>query len=213
MRKVISARDIEELMYERVFTPICIRRSDLRWRKNAYRPAEIEGIARREFGSGVHASVDAMARIGLLYLRRGRWKGREILPASFVDRARTTVKDVVGRPEVAPETYGNASDHYGLLWWNNADGTLEKVPRDAYWSWGLYDSLIVVIPSLDLVVARAGGSHGLSNVFLLIAGIFFVIYFVQFIRFWGRVEKLSEGIQARPKPTPFGCVTPGSGSP
>ncbi|MBU7004822.1 MAG: hypothetical protein HXS50_04595 [Theionarchaea archaeon] len=56
-----------------------------------------------------------------------------------------------------------------------------------------------------LVVARAGGSHGLSNVFLLIAGIFFVIYFVQFIRFWGRVEKLSEGIQARPKPTPFAC--------
>jgi hypothetical protein len=30
------------------------------------------------------------------------------------------------------------------------------VPRDAYWSWGLHDSLIVVIPSLDLVIARAG---------------------------------------------------------
>jgi hypothetical protein len=44
------------------------------------------------------------------------------------------------------------------LWWNNADGTLAQVPRDAYWSWGLYDSLIVVIPSLDLVVSRAGRS-------------------------------------------------------
>ncbi|MBN1443991.1 MAG: serine hydrolase [Planctomycetes bacterium] len=151
-------RDIEELMFERVFTPIGIPRGDLRWRKNAYRAAEIEGIARCEFGSGVHASVDAMARIGLLYLRRGRWKEREILPASFVDRVRTTVKDVVGLPEVAPETYGNASDHYGLLWWNNADGTLEKVPREAYWSWGLYDSLIVVIPPLDIVVSRAGKS-------------------------------------------------------
>lgn len=32
------------------------------------------------------------------------------------------------------------------------------MPRDAYWAWGLYDSLIVVIPSLDLVVARAGKS-------------------------------------------------------
>jgi hypothetical protein len=32
------------------------------------------------------------------------------------------------------------------------------VPRDAFWSWGLYDSFIVVIPSLDLVVARAGQS-------------------------------------------------------
>jgi len=59
---------------------------------------------------------------------------------------------------VKPESYFNASDHYGLLWWNNADGTMAKVPRDAYWSWGLYDSLIVVIPSLDIVAARAGKS-------------------------------------------------------
>ncbi|MEN9935542.1 MAG: gamma-glutamyltransferase, partial [Chloroflexota bacterium] len=33
---------------------------------------------------------------------------------------------------------------------------LPNVPRDAYWAWGLGDSLIVVIPSLDIVVARAG---------------------------------------------------------
>jgi len=32
------------------------------------------------------------------------------------------------------------------------------VPRDAYWSWGLYESLIFVVPSLDIVAARAGGS-------------------------------------------------------
>ena len=59
---------------------------------------------------------------------------------------------------VKPEDYGNASDHYGLLWWNNADGTMKNVPRDAYWSWGLYDSLIVVIPSLDIVACAAGKS-------------------------------------------------------
>src|SRR5687767_2341520 len=43
-----------------------------------------------------------------------------------------------------------------MLWWNNADGTIAGLPRDAHWSWGLYDSLIVVIPSLDMVIARAG---------------------------------------------------------
>ena len=32
------------------------------------------------------------------------------------------------------------------------------VPRDTYWTWGLYDSLIVVMPALDIVVARAGES-------------------------------------------------------
>jgi CubicO group peptidase (beta-lactamase class C family) len=151
-------RDVNDLMFERVFTPLGITADDLVWRKNAYRPETIDGIKRREFGSGISANVDAMARIGYLYLRGGEWNGKQIIPRDFVDACGTTVPSVVGLPEHEADTHGNASDHYGLLWWNNADGTLANVPRDAYWSWGLYDSLIVVIPSLDIVVARAGSS-------------------------------------------------------
>jgi len=151
-------QDLNKLMFERVFGPIGISASDLTWRNNAYRPKEINGIKRREFGSGISANVDAMARIGYLYLRRGRWRDKQIIPSWFVDMVRTVPRAVQGLPVVKQESYFNASDHYGLLWWNNADGTMAKVPRDAYWSWGLYDSLIVVIPSLDIVAARAGKS-------------------------------------------------------
>lgn len=151
-------RDVDELMFERVFAPLGIDRSDLTWRRNSYRDAKIDGVMRREFGSGISANVDAMARIGYLYLRGGKWKDKQIIPRDFVEAASRTVESVVGLPEVDPKRYGNASDHYGLLWWNNADGTLREVPRNAFWSWGLYDSLIVVIPSLDVVVARAGKS-------------------------------------------------------
>jgi CubicO group peptidase (beta-lactamase class C family) len=166
---LVYGRDLQELLFERVFTPLGIRRSDLVWRKNAYRPENIRDpktskeIPRREFGSGISANVDAMARIGYLYLRGGRWKDRQILSKDFADTVRTTVPGVVGLPEQDAKTYGNASDHYGLLWWNNADGTLAGVPRDAFWSWGLYDSLIVVIPSLDVVAARAGKSWKREN--------------------------------------------------
>ncbi len=155
---LVYREDLQELMFRRIFTPIGIERSDLRWRKNSYRPAEIEGIPRREFGSGVHANVDAMARIGLLHLRQGKWRDRQLLDPKFIAEATTTVPGVVGLPEWDPEKHGNASDHYGLLWWNNRDGTLANVPRDAYWSWGLYDSLIFVVPSLDIVASRAGKS-------------------------------------------------------
>jgi len=151
-------RDLNEVMFERVFTPLGIGPEDLRWRNNAYRPDTIEGIKRREFGAGFHGNTNAMARIGLLYLRRGRWQDRQIIPAEFVDLARTTVPQVVGLPLKGNAKYGDAPNHYGLLWWNNADGTLTGVPRDAYWSWGLYDSFIIVVPNLDLVVARAGKS-------------------------------------------------------
>jgi len=151
-------QDLRDLMFTRVFAPLGITPDDLTWRKNQYRPELIEGIPRREFGSGISANVDAMARIGYLYLRGGRWNGRQIIPRGFVDQARTVSRDVAGLPVLDKERFSNASDHYGLLWWNNADGTLADLPTDAFWSWGLYESLIVVIPSLDIVVARAGRS-------------------------------------------------------
>ncbi len=151
-------QDVAELLFTRVFQPLGITPKDLVWRANAYRPHEIEGVARREFGSGVSANVDAMARIGLLYLRDGRWRDQQLLPRDFVRKVASVDRAVAGLPVVNPREYGKASDHYGLLWWNNADGTLAGVPHDAFWSWGLFDSLIVVIPSLDIVAARAGDS-------------------------------------------------------
>ncbi|MFO7904934.1 MAG: serine hydrolase [Pirellulaceae bacterium] len=152
-------QDLEDLMFERVFTPLGIKQDDLRWRNNQYRDHQIEGIPRREFGAGIHANVEALSRLGYLYLQKGRWKDQQILSEEFVANATQTIDSVVGLPEWPGDDHGNASDHYGLLWWNNADGALENVPCDAYWAWGLYDSLIVVIPSLDIVVVR-GGARG-----------------------------------------------------
>ncbi len=155
-------RDMRELLFERVFAPLGILPSDLSWRANAYRPRQIEGIERREFGSGISANVDAMARIGLLYLRQGEWQGRQLIARDFVRMASQPVDGVVGLSEHG-ERFDNASDHYGLLWWNNADGTLTNVPTDAFWSWGLHDSLIVVMPSLGIVAARAGRGWKRAN--------------------------------------------------
>lgn len=154
---LVYGRDLNELMFERVFTPLGITKADIRWREHSYRPKEIKGMKRREFGSGFHANVNAMARLGYLYLRQGRWQEKQIIPADFVRQAGRPAPELKGLPEQM-ENHGNASEHYSLLWWNNGDGTIPGLPRDAFWSWGLYDSLIVVIPSLELVVARAGQS-------------------------------------------------------
>ncbi len=153
----LYGRDLNDVLFTRVFTPLGITPADIRWRKNNYRPDLIDGIKRREFGSGFSANVDAMARIGYLYLRHGRWKNSQIIPESFVTLVSRPNPDNIGLPEHDPG-HGDASDHYSTLWWNNGDSTIPNVPRDTYWSWGLYDSLIVVMPSLDIVAARAGRS-------------------------------------------------------
>jgi CubicO group peptidase (beta-lactamase class C family) len=152
----VYRQDLNDLLFDRIFTPIGISGKDLTWRENAYRENILNGIPRREIGSGIKANVDAMARLGYLYLRRGYWEGRQLIPADFVDTVRTPADQTLGLPVVNPERSPGAAEHYGVLWWTNADGTLKNVPRDAFWSWGLHQSLIVVIPSLDLVVARAG---------------------------------------------------------
>ena len=153
-------RDLKDLMFDRVFTPLGITHSDLTWRDNAYREKTINGIKRREFGSGISANVKAMANIGLLYLRRGRWNGKQLIPENFVNIIGKPVPSFTNIPVAndKDQKFDGASKHYGLFWWNNADGQLASVPKDAYWSWGLHDSFIVVIPSLDIVVSRAGDS-------------------------------------------------------
>lgn len=149
-------QDLNTLIFARVFKPLGIQPADIRWRKNAFRPAMIDGIPRREFGSGFSANVNAMARIGYLHLRDGWWAGEPILPREFIQAIRHPDPALAKLPVRLPADYGKASAHYGLLWWNNFDGTIPGFPKDAHWSWGLYDSLIVVVPSLDLVIARAG---------------------------------------------------------
>ena len=152
-------RDLDDVIFERVFTPLGITREDIRWRENSYRPREIKGMKRREFGSGFHSNVNALARIGHLYLRSGRWNKQQIIPKEFVELARRPAPESKGLVE-HEHNHGDASEHYALLWWNNGDGTLANVPRDAYWSWGLGDSFIIVIPSLDIVAARVGEPLG-----------------------------------------------------
>jgi CubicO group peptidase (beta-lactamase class C family) len=160
--------DLNTLLFSRVFSILGITTSDLVWRPNAYRPTTIlvNGVAvtRREFGSGISADVDAMGRIAYLYLRNGSWDGQQLVPASYVAAAGGPPSPLVsGLPVADPVNYPNASKHYGVLWWTNADGTLPNVPTDAYWGWGLYDSVILVIPSLGIVAARAGPINGGFN--------------------------------------------------
>lgn len=150
-------RDLSAVLTERVLTPLGIAATSLTWRTPNTRPPLLSnGLPRREFSSGISANVDALARIGLMLSRDGRWQMMQILPPGYVaeaSRGRASLAPLTARN---PGTYGNAPQHYGLLFWTNADGTMKGVPTDAFWAWGLKDSFILVIPSLDLVASRAG---------------------------------------------------------
>ena len=153
---VTFGQDLEQVFRTRILGTVGIPLSEFTWRSHWYRPSSIEGITRREFGSGVTASVDALARIGHLCLRQGLWEGASLVPAWYTEQMGQADASIASLPNLGPVRFPGATAHYGLFWWNNADGTLDA-PLDTYFAWGLYESLIVVIPSLDVVAARAGG--------------------------------------------------------
>ena len=74
-----------------------------------------------------------LAKLCYLHLHKGEWDGKQIIPISWVERARTGVIDV-----------GYGGFRYANLWWS--------LPSEgAYFSWGAHDQLIVVIPGRDMV--------------------------------------------------------------
>jgi CubicO group peptidase (beta-lactamase class C family) len=136
--------DLESVMRRRVMDPIGISPSAWSWRDNQYRPKIVSGLKTREFASGIRITHGALARIGYLYLREGRWDGRAILSPDYIKKAT--------RPTDLPAPY----PYYGFYWGSNAKGLLADVPRDLYWALGLGESILAVFPSLDIVAVRLG---------------------------------------------------------
>lgn len=165
---VVNQSDLLPVLESRILAPLGISSAEVEWTDSVHRDLLVEGFQRREINSSINISVDALARLGYLALRNGTWDGQNIIPPGFVDQMRTTVPGVTGLPVTndIDSLYSGAPGHYGIGWWNNVDGALPNVPTDAYWGWGVGDNLLLVIPSLDIVVSRAGniwaGSHSPS---------------------------------------------------
>jgi CubicO group peptidase (beta-lactamase class C family) len=157
------AQDLSELLKGRVYTNLGIRSGsgsgptgnlDLVWRDNASRGTTLGGVPRRELASGINANVNAMARVGLLMLRQGSWGNSQLLSNGVVAKVQVPPPEVAGAANPIAGFPG-ATTNYGILWWTNATGQIANVPTDAYWAWGLHETFIIVIPSKDLVIARA----------------------------------------------------------
>ena len=142
---------------------------DVVWRTNLSRPPTRNGapLQYRELSSGISANANAMARVGLLFLRKGMWKdNKRVLSEAIVAQVHTPLPENAGLPLVTDrpgQKFPNAQTDYGVLWWTNKSGTMPNVPTDAFWAWGLGEELIVVIPSLDLVIVRNGGQATASS--------------------------------------------------
>ena len=162
-------QDLATLLNTRVWSVIGLRTpDDVRWRSMAsgFRPdprASNPSLQYRELAAGIQTNVNAMARVGLLFLRKGDWNGQRVLSEAFVQQVHTPLPANAGLILSDPTNFPGALTNYGVLWWTNQSGQMAGVPTDTYWAWGLGEALIVVIPSLDLVIVRNGGQASANS--------------------------------------------------
>ncbi len=90
--------------------------------------------------SGLHATTESVAKLGQLYLQRGRWEGRQLVPESYVEEA--TRKHVDNHDR---NTNPDWQQGYGFQFW--------RCRGDAFRGDGAFGQLCVVMPAHDAVVA------------------------------------------------------------
>ena len=101
------------------------------------------------------ATVRDWAKLGLLYLHRGKWNGNQIFNSEWVDFVTTP----------SPTSEGDYGGHF----WLNSGGFYPDAPRDMYSANGYQGQRVMIIPSKDLVIVRFGlvGDSGVDfNTFI-----------------------------------------------
>ena len=95
-------------------------------------------------------SARDMARFGLLFLRQGRWRDRQVIPSDWVTESTRTYSAVRGER-------GEVRCGYGYMWWTSLNGRhLEGVdlPEGSYSARGVGGQYVLVVPRLDLVIVN-----------------------------------------------------------
>lgn len=132
----VTGQKVIDYLRPRLFTPLAIQGMD--W--------EVDAMGINTGGWGLRIKSEDMAKFGQLYLQKGKWKGKQILPEEWIEEA-TTSKIEQNPTWVPAGTEKDSSDWlqgYGYQFW--------RCRNNAYRADGAYGQFIIVMPEKDAVV-------------------------------------------------------------
>lgn len=125
---------LREYLESRLLLPMGMK--DVPWECNP------RGI---EFGaSGLRLRTEELAKFGQLYLQKGMWEGKQLLPQSWTEAA-TTSQVMNGT-----DSSSDWSQGYGYQFWRSR--------HNSYRADGRYGQFSMVLPEQDVVVAITAGT-------------------------------------------------------
>lgn len=125
----VTGETVRDYLTPRLFEPLGIQQP--RW------DASPQGVSIG--GYGLYLRTEDIAKFGQLYLQRGKWNGKQLLPAEWVDMA--TSKQVPNGDN--PDSDWNQG--YGFQFWRSRHGAYRGDGKDG--------QFCIVLPEQDAVIA------------------------------------------------------------
>src|SRR5262245_55972537 len=105
-------------------------------------------------GYGLSIRTEDIARFGLLYLQKGKWNGKSLVPAAWVEAATARQTSNGSNPK------SDWDQGYGYQFWRSRHG--------AYRGDGAFGQYCIVLPELDAVIVITSGVKDMQAVLDLV---------------------------------------------
>ncbi|CAN5507090.1 hypothetical protein BH23BAC1_BH23BAC1_24460 [soil metagenome] len=140
----VTGMKLVDYLQPRLFDPLGI--IEPKWEEGP------EGIS---FGGfGLFLPTEAIAKFGQLYLQKGVWNGKQLIPEEWI--LQSTSRQVSN----GSDPTGNWDQGYGYQFWQN--------PKYGYRADGAFGQLCLVFPEQNMVLAATSGTKDMNNLMNLV---------------------------------------------
>ena len=140
----VTGQTVFDFLKPRLFQPLGI--DDATWDTSP------QGISMG--GIGLNICTEDIAKFGQLYLHKGNWNGKQLVPASWVEMATARQTSNGSNPD------SDWDQGYGYHFWRTRHGL--------YRADGLYGQFCIVMPQQDAVLAITCGTRDMASVMNLV---------------------------------------------
>jgi CubicO group peptidase (beta-lactamase class C family) len=140
----VTGQTVRDYLQSRLFEPLGIEKP--RWDESA------QGVSLGGFG--LNLRTEDIARFGQLYLQKGQWQGRQLVPSAWVEEA-TSMQTANGSDPTSDWNQG-----YGYQFWRCRHGF--------YRGDGAFGQFCIVMPQYDAVIAITSGTGDMQAVMNLV---------------------------------------------
>jgi CubicO group peptidase (beta-lactamase class C family) len=130
----LSGQKVIDYLKPRLFDPLGIQGMD--W--------EVDPRGINTGGWGLRVKTEDMAKFGQLFLQKGKWQGKQILPAAWINEASTT--KIIQHPDYSQAKRDSSDWEQGYCY------QMWRCRNNAYRADGAFGQFIIVLPEQDAVI-------------------------------------------------------------